>query len=696
MNRFAAGQVRKISKSADIVFTRGSTHIEDVDEVDNQADLLEENIHAMHRDIEGIELPGEDGQLDEELDEVETGTITAVDPAVPSNIVANPDQAALGQNSRSVGDANVQSTTASPVQHVVEQRLETDPPNSVPASVLEIAETPSLAPSHKYGLRPRETLAPRERLALHIAMKKALRLYGDVALKEVATELKQMINKKVWSPVHTKDLSKDEFGGIIRSSMFLREKYLSNGIFEKLKARLVAGGDQQDKSIYDDISSPTVSTAAAFITIAVAAKENRHAYTIDIGGAYLNARMKNVKVRMRLDPFLSKELIKLDPSYSKYLCRDNTLVVLLEKALYGCVESAKLWYDHLVASLVRMGFTANRYEPCVMNKMVNGKQATICIHVDDLLVTCTDIEVLEVIAADLEKEYKEVKVKKGKVHSYLGMTLDFSEPGVARITMEGYIQDILRLYEVSGLASTPATDKLFVVNPDSPLLEKSLRDVFHSKVAKLMYLAKRVRPDILPVCTFSATRVHVATEEDAAKLARVLKYLNATKELGLRLEPGDDLDVEIFVDASYGVHGDGKSHTGATVAIGKGSLLAKSSKQKIVAKSSTEAEIIGASDLASEGVFARNFLIEQGYDMKPATLFQDNKSAMAMIDKGRSTSERTRHVNIRYFFLKDRVKSGELKIVYKPTEEMVADILTKPLNGELFRDLRSKLLNWYV
>ena len=127
--------------------------------------------------------------------------------------------------------------------------------------------------------------------------------------------------------------------------------------------------------------------------------------------------------------------------------------------------------------------------------------------------------------------------------------------------------------------------------------------------------------------------------------------------------------------------------------MGKGAVHAKSSKQKLVSKSSTESELVALSDEASQVLWTRNFLLLQGHKMRPAKIYQDNMSTIALADKGRSTSERTRHINVRYFFTKDKVESGELMIEYLPTEEMVADLLTKPLQGELFRRLRSKLLN---
>ena len=153
------------------------------------------------------------------------------------------------------------------------------------------------------------------------------------------------------------------------------------------------------------------------------------------------------------------------------------------------------------------------------------------------------------------------------------------------------------------------------------------------------------------------------------------------------------MEIHTYVDASYGVHADGKSHTGGVISIGSGAAFVKSSKQKLVSKSSTEAELIALSDMTSNIIWTREFLQHQGYYMNAASVYQDNTSTIALAEKGRSTSERTRHVNIRYFFIKDRISSGDIKIAYLPTNEMTADILTKPLQGELFRKLRSKLLH---
>lgn len=333
---------------------------------------------------------------------------------------------------------------------------------------------------------------------------------------------------------------------------------------------------------------------------------------------------------------------------------------------------------------------------CVFSVVRNGKQCTIALHVDDLMITCAQQETIEWILSALEAKYTTITVNRGKVHSYLGMVFDFTKAGSVKITMERYIRDILESYQVRGTAQTPATEHLFTIDANSPVLDSDQADEFHSRVAKLLFLCKRVRPEILTAVGFLTTRVQAPPQlDDWTKLERVLKYLNGSPHMGIILCPDRDLSLLIYVDASYGVHWDAKSHTGMSISLGKGPIFAKSSKQRLVSKSSTEAELIGLSDCATQAIWTRNFLEQQGYKVGPATVYQDNMSAMHLAANGRSTSERTRHIHVRYYFIKDRVESGKIEIKYMPAKLMIADILTKPLQGELFRELRAMLLNWY-
>ena len=228
------------------------------------------------------------------------------------------------------------------------------------------------------------------------------------------------------------------------------------------------------------------------------------------------------------------------------------------------------------------------------------------------------------------------------------------------------------------------------------LVSEEQRSWFHSVVAKLAYLAKRARPECLTAVAYLATRVTKCTGDDIEKLSRVLRYIAGTKDRGVILRPGKlGVCVRLYVDAAYGVHSDGKSHTGSCVVIGDvGAVHCKSSKQSIVTKSSTEAELIALSDSANQGLFIRNFLIAQGHLVPPVTVYQDNTSCMALMERGKSGAERTRHISIRYFWLRERVKNKEATVVHKGTKEMYANVLTKPLQGSQFVYERRCLTGW--
>jgi len=221
----------------------------------------------------------------------------------------------------------------------------------------------------------------------------------------------------------------------------------------------------QDKTIYSDveIASPTVSTTSIFLIAAISAKEGRQVACMDFSGAYLNASMKK-RVLMSLDPTLSSVLCTMSPRYKVFLRKNGTIAVKLKKALYGCVESAKLWYELISAKLVGLGFSRNDYDPCVYNKLVNGSQMTLCLHVDDLLITCADEGALNDVIIDIDALFLGTTLHRGKAHSYIGMMFDFSTAGCVSIRMDGYTEDFLREYEVIGAAATPAKTDLFEIN----------------------------------------------------------------------------------------------------------------------------------------------------------------------------------------------------------------------------------------
>ena len=207
---------------------------------------------------------------------------------------------------------------------------------------------------------------------------------------------------------------------------------------------------------------------------------------------------------------------------------------------------------------------------------------------------------------------------------------------------------------------------------------------FHNMVAKLLYLAKRTKPECLTAVSFLAMRVTRCTADDIGKLARLVRYIRRTKDRGVVLRPGQlGIRVRVFVDAAFGVHTDFRSHTGSCVVIGDTGA--------VHCRSSTEAELMAVSDSANQGLCLHHFLKDQGHDTGPVTIYQDNTST---IERGRPGAERSRHIDIRHFWLHDKVKDKEAIIVHLGTKEMYADVLKKPLQGKQFAYERDCLTGW--
>jgi hypothetical protein len=401
---------------------------------------------------------------------------------------------------------------------------------------------------------------------------------------------------------------------------------------------------------------------------------------------------------------MAELLARVDPEkYRTYMSKENgkdVLYVELQKALYGTLQAALLFWENLSEFLTQeLGFVANPYDSCVVNKIINGKQCTIIWHVDDLKLSHVEQQVLEDIAEKLNAKYGEkapLVVHRGKIHDYLGMTIDYSEDGKVKFMMPDYVEGILdeAPSEMDGIAVTPAGPNLFTVKADEIKLDDEDADVFHRLTAKLLYLCKRARPDLQPTVAYLTTRVTQPNVDDWKKLTRGIQYLRGSKDLYLTLEADDGVAVKWWIDASFAVHPDMRSHTGGTMSLGKGSVYSLSRKQRINTKSSTEAELVGVDDGMPLVVWTRNFLTSQGFEISDNVVYQDNQSAMLLEKNGKASSgRRTRHIDIRYFFVTDRIKNNEMRIEYCPTGDMVADFFTKPLQGSLFRKLRGLILN---
>ena len=266
-----------------------------------------------------------------------------------------------------------------------------------------------------------------------------------------------------------------------------------------------------------------------------------------------------------------------------------------------------------------------------------------------------------------------------------------------KIEMKRYLKEAIAESELGICceATTPAAKNLFDINKESPTLSRAESDIFVSVVCKLLYAGMRGRPDILTALCFLTTRLCKPTEQDQSKLRCLLEYLNGTLDLILTIGTTDLSTMYTFIDAAYGVHQDMRSQTGGVTSFGHGGIVCRASKQKLNTKSSTEAELVGASDYLSNTIWIQNFMAAQGYPIKNSYFEQDNESAIKLETNGRfSAGQKSRHIAIRHFWITDRVKQDQIKIRHRDTASMLADFLTKPLQGSLFRKFRDVILGY--
>jgi hypothetical protein len=288
-----------------------------------------------------------------------------------------------------------------------------------------------------------------------------------------------------------------------------------------------------------------------------------------------------------------------------------------------------------------------------------------------------------------------VKVVRGHRHDYLAMVLDFSIPGVVKVDMTAYIKGMVNEFKfpLKGTGKFPWTEDLFKVDKNGKALDPVRAKVFHTFVMKGMFVCKRGRQDIQPGIAFLATRTLNPTEEDWIKLVRLMTYLSKTPDIVTKLSADDSGIIKWYVDASFAVHNDFRSHTGAVFTLGSGVITSVSTKQKVNTRSSTEAELVGIDDVISKILWTRRFIEAQGFKPKSAVVYRDNTSSMKLEENGRaSASKRTRHFNIKWFYVTDLIQRKEIELEYCCTDDMLADYMTKPITGKKFFMFKEQIL----
>jgi len=311
------------------------------------------------------------------------------------------------------------------------------------------------------------------------------------------------------------------------------------------------------------------------------------------------------------------------------------------------------------------------------------------------LTTAKDKKLLEWLHRKLKAKYGGCSFKTGNRIKYLGIFINVNDDGSIDLDCEDVFTDMLKDYKIQKKSTYPAGRGLFNIRGKGTDLTDEQKSEYLSRIMKIQYYAKKVRVDLLTTLAFLRTRVSVATTEDWGKLTRLLYYINETKSQKMSFKKCGSMVPEVSVDTSHGTHSDRKGHTGIIARLENSTIYASSNKQKLVTRSSFECELVGLGNATQWIKWWRNFLIHQRMIREDHCMqvWQDNKSTILAAIQGRSNSRRTKHIDIRYFEVKELVEEKKIKINYMPTDQMTSDFMTKPLQGGAFMRIRGTIMN---
>jgi hypothetical protein len=481
---------------------------------------------------------------------------------------------------------------------------------------------------------------------------------------------------------------------LVNAHMLYTTKYDTDGTELGIKARWIGDGKHHT---YDYEGKQTSSPTPRFEHIvALALKCHGDGYvfrTADVKNAYLRASLPPKTHYVRIDPKTADTFCHIRPEWTDYRTSKGHMYAEVNKALYGFSEAGRLWFEHVSSILRSIGCITNARDRCMFKytDRTTGDVAYITLYVDDFLFAGSNNRVLDHIIQQLQEQFGDIKVESGNQLSYLNIRFNFNPNGELVLDMTQYKKNLVEGLVLPTNVMLPGTTKLMERTDDSPLLNDEEQTFFHQYVAKVLYLATHMHGELSFYVNILAQRTAQPTSQDLQHLLTLLGYIKTIVYDTLTLDASHYSHPVVYIDASYAVNRDYKSQAGACMFFGTGSLFCRSNKETINVKSSTEAELVALSDHMSGVLGIIHFLEEFGIVFDNLTVFQDNKSTIKLIENGYPDGKHSKHIHIRYFWLTDLINNRRIRIVYCPTEDMVADILTKPTSGKIFRTNRDRI-----
>ncbi|UYV61245.1 hypothetical protein LAZ67_1004081 [Cordylochernes scorpioides] len=472
-------------------------------------------------------------------------------------------------------------------------------------------------------------------------------------------EIQNMYSHQVWElvprPVNAK---------VVKSKwVFKISKDQENKTY---KARLVAMGyNQIPGRDYNESFSPVIKNATLRTILSMAATKDSVIKLFDVKAAYLNGNIENTIFMEQPAGFV----------------QDRNKVCKLNKSIYGLPQSGRSWYEKFIQVLHDCGLKKLKSDPCLFKWKNEDKYFYVGIYVDDF-ITVSDSEDTSNRFINKLRQHLEIKDVTCK-GMFLGIKIIQDKEGIS-LQQSHYVQQILQKYGMENCKEVP-TPGSKEINLDNHIEDDNCdQHTYQEALGMLMFLAVNTRPDIAYITSKLSQYSRQPKQMHWTAIKRVMRYLRGTIDLGVKFERGKTGILKSYTDASWSTTHDGKSYGGYVLKLGEATIDWKSSKQPLVALSTMEAEMIAAYESCCQIKWIINLLRELeewNFMEKPTAIYTDSQSLINWISSPKQSS-RCRHINRKYHFLRDCYESRDICLLYKPSQDLEADIFTKDLSRD--------------
>lgn len=481
----------------------------------------------------------------------------------------------------------------------------------------------------------------------------------------IDSEMSSLEKKDTWEKV-----SLPQGKHAIDSRFVFKIKQNPDGSVSRYKARLVARGFRQRPGIdFTDTFAPVIRYESIRTILSIAAKNDWDIVQLDVETAFLNGEL--------FEEIYMKQPEGVDDGSGR--------VLRLKKGLYGLKQAPLAWNNKLKAVLLQMGLQQSKQDSCVFYGNEEGKAVIVGVYVDDMIICSQSKSKINSLISGLQAAFE---VTTCKLEKFVGLEVQrFRERNMIFVSCESYINQMLDKYGMSDCRPVVSpgdyNTKLSASPPASEAERAQMKAVpYKEAVGSLLYAAVTCRPDI----SFAVSKVAQFSQDpslaDWAAVKRIFRFLQGTKDHGLVLGTKDE-PLVAYCDADYAGDSDSaRSTSGSIITLFGGPVIWSSRQQKCVTLSTTEAEYLSIGDSVKDLLWLRGLLSEIGFQQEgPTTVFNDNQSAIKLV-KNPEFHQRTKHIKVKYHFIRENEVQKEVKVKYLETGKQPADMLTKNLTQE--------------